>query len=189
VAGLKRSPYQPRALAMTRATISSAQRPGRGSLIIVYSIWIGIIAAIASIPELAFLGIVAFVLLLLIWMPYWAYRNWSSITEDLGATYATIVVTVIATFLLGAYVKSGAEPLVHLLVSSGIMDKNDQVVHGNWIEYVAGQICLFTLFLLWQFLRKKLQHRPSIHSSGHGLPQEKGPYAKRQGEQDGAPNL
>jgi len=75
-------------------------RPSAWVLLPVYLVWIGIFAASNAMPTSFLFGNIGLVMFLLIPVPYWAYRNWNDVVEDLPATYATIIVALV---LIEAY--------------------------------------------------------------------------------------
>lgn len=73
----------------------SPARPPLFVLILVYAVWLAIIAWVATMPEPHWLGVPAMALVLFVWLPFWAWRNWQRVTSDLPATYATVIVALL----------------------------------------------------------------------------------------------
>lgn len=140
---------------MKSATVSQAERPGKPALAAVYFLWISLIASIALIPQLDFLSGVAFVLVIMIWLPVWAYANWSTVTADLAATKASLAIAVIATALIGVWFKLGVDPIVDQLVDFGLVASANAFKHSNWIEFILFTISWLGLSELWHIFRRK----------------------------------
>lgn len=77
---------------IARTTI---RRPSVWVLGLVYLLWISFLVAVIQMPRILPFGAVAFFMLLFIWFPYWAYRNWNDLVSDLPSTYTAISIGVI----------------------------------------------------------------------------------------------
>ena len=70
-------------------------RPSAWVLLPVYLAWIGIIVAFNAMPTYYPVGVLQGVMVLVIWIPIWAYFNWSVLVDDLPSTYSSIIVALV----------------------------------------------------------------------------------------------
>ncbi len=129
-------------------------------LLVVYAIWISAIVAIITIPSLSFLGILAVALVLFVWLPYWARVNWSSVADDLPATYATIAVSLILIVLLGFVFRYNASSIGYRLVQSGWLEPRE-IGQWNWIEFVIQMGVFYSIYPAWRWFRRAFARTPS----------------------------
>ena len=88
-------------------------------LVGVYLVWLVALFALFTRPELSRWGVAGFALLLLIWLPFWAWRNWTLVAEDPPATAATVCVALLHLSLLGWHLQTGDAGMGALLEALG----------------------------------------------------------------------
>ncbi len=143
--------------------MTSKLKPNRPTLTIllgIYAIWISAIVAILTIPSLTFLGVLAGALVLFVWLPYWARSNWSIVTEDLPATYATITVSLILIVLLGLMFRYDASSIGYRLVQSGWLEPRE-TGRLNWIEFIVHMSVFYSVYPAWRWFRRAFARPPS----------------------------
>jgi|GEM_PF-5934395 len=143
--------------------MNSATTPKRPTLTLmmaIYAVWIGSIIAIFTIPSLSFLGVLAAALVLFVWLPYWARTNWSFVVEDMPATYATIIVSVILMVLLGFIFRYDANTIGFRLVQSGWLEPRE-LGRLNGIEFVLHMGVFFSIYPTGRWLRRVFARTPS----------------------------
>lgn len=98
---------------------ASSGRFSQSRLFGVYLVWLVALFAVFTRPELSRWGVAGFALLLWIWLPFWAWRNWTLVAADPPATAATVCVTLLHLSLLGGYLQTGGAGLGSLLEALG----------------------------------------------------------------------
>ncbi|MCP5557937.1 MAG: hypothetical protein H7A55_09320 [Verrucomicrobiaceae bacterium] len=149
--------------------MNSPTKPNRPTLtvmIAIYTVWIGSIVAIFTIPSLSFLGVLAAALVLFVWLPYWARMNWSFVVEDMPATYATIIVSVILMVLLGFIFRYDAKTIGWRLVQSGWLEPRE-LGWLNFFEFVLHMGVFFSISPTWRWLRRVFARTPSGGEATH----------------------
>lgn len=129
-------------------------RPSIVVLLLAYAIWIGLIAVIATSSRLSFFAIDALVLVLFITLPYWAYRNWSWVTEDLPATFATVIVALMFLVLLTAHFNWDRAPSLNWPGKAGPLNPAHAGKPPYWLEFFVVQIAVYGTLSSWHTLRR-----------------------------------
>lgn len=124
---------------------SKPQRPSLAFLLGTYALWIGAIAALFMHPISAVGGTIAWALLLFVWLPLWAWMNWSTVVEDLPATYATIVVSLLLILLLGLNFEFGFTSIVYEFF---------QLSNPNVYDTLVTWLVIFSIPPIWRKLRR-----------------------------------
>lgn len=132
------------------------QRPTLFGLLGIYAIWLGALIAILTIPSLSFLGVLAGVLVLLVWLPCWAWVNWCLVTDHLPATYASVAVSLIVIVLLGLQLHLDVGSIGYRLVQSGWLEPRE-VGRLNWLEFILHLGVFYSLYPLWRWLRRAFE--------------------------------
>jgi hypothetical protein len=138
---------------------SLPSRPRLGVVLLVYVLWLGTIAAIATRAELEPFSGIAIMLSLFVCLPYWAYKNWADVVADLPATYATLMVAALLMVLFCIQLNWDVSSLRYRAVQSGLMQPKE-----TWrldaLEYAVYLIVFFNIPPLWRFLRRRLSSAP-----------------------------
>lgn len=138
----------------------STAKFGLGALAFVYACWIAVMLAIFTVPQLSFLGVFGFTLLLLIWFPWWMFRNWADFVADLSSTYATltmfIVIEVGATF----YFRWDGAFIWHVLVQLGLSD-SPNVRPVGFAEFALDMVLYYSVYPLWRLSKAFWAHHLS----------------------------
>ena len=143
--------------------MTSTAKPNRPTLTMllgIYAIWISTIVAILTIPSLSFLGVLAGALVLFVWLPYWARVNWSIVADDLSATYATIIVSLILIVLLGLQFRYDVSSIGYRLVQSGWLEPRE-MGRLNWIEFVVHMSVFYSVYPAWRWFHRVFARTPS----------------------------
>jgi hypothetical protein len=134
---------------------ATTPRPSFLVLAVTYAVWLSVITAILTVPSLSILGVLAGVMVLFVWLPFWAYQNWDIVVSDPPSTYATIVVAAILVLLLGLMFRYDLQSVAYRLVQSGWLQPKD-MLHVNWVEYGLHMTIYFSIYPIWQRLRRVL---------------------------------
>lgn len=125
---------------------SKPPRPSLAFLLLTYAFWIGAIAALFMLPISGFGGTVAWALLLFVWLPLWAWMNWSTVIEDLPATYATLVISLLLILLLGLNIQLGFTSIAYEFFHLSPPKRFDPLV--IWLVF-------FSTPPIWRTLRRR----------------------------------
>jgi hypothetical protein len=134
-------------------TDTTPKPPSLVILLGIYSIWISAIVATITIPGFRFLGVLTCALVVFIWLPYWVCVNWSIVADDLPATYATIVVSLIVIVLLGLMFRYDASSIGYRLVKSGWLEPRELGLL-NWIEFSLQMGLFYSIYPAWRWFRR-----------------------------------
>lgn len=186
---LLQSPVERRASAEPHPG-KTPRSPALWVLGLAYLTWIGFIAAVMHMPERLPFGVVAFVMVLLIWLPLWAYRHWTDVASDWPATWSIIGMAVLATFAMQVDVwweeSEARQVLSQMIVSTSFPAK--PVWHTPWPVKVIDALpegLMLGIVLCWGVVREWISKRFTRESPDQKTRMTPGP--RRERLSDGAP--
>jgi hypothetical protein len=123
-----------------------------------------LIAAVIQIPALHPLGVVAFVMVLFIWLPLWAYFNWSAVVSDIPATCALSGMAIMATLTMQLDIwweDSEARETLRLMML-GTHFPSMEIWFTPWPVKVLDALpecVLFGILMSWDFVPRWISNR------------------------------
>jgi hypothetical protein len=145
------------------------RRPALWVLGLTYLAWIGFIAAVMRMPDRLPFGIIAFVMVVFIWLPLWAYRHWTDVASDWPSTWTIIGMAVLATFAMQVdhwWEESEVRDVLRQLIVTTYFPAKP-VWYTPWPAKVIDALpecLLFGIVLCWGVVRERISKRFTLES-------------------------